>query len=558
MGTQLHFDKAFVEIVAFACLALGLMVQPAHAADYYISPDGKPGGTGTIDSPWDIVTGLRKTGTVKSGDTVWLRGGTYGTGGPLVYSCTLSGGPSAPVVIREQRGEHAKVNGTINVSGSYIWLWGFELTNSSPQRTVVNIDNERPRGILIAAASVGVKVINMVIHDVGRAGIAGGGNNFEIYGSLFWGNGIYDGKVGPRGDATYLNLWHRSPDAGATNVVRDNIAFRNFYSGFKVYTEWPDVYIDGYELEGNVSFDNGARANGSHEHGNFIVNSAIGGTPIKRLKVIGNYTYRTPESTNPYNSEFGCTPGSGIQCEDAAIRDNYFVAGTTNVGAFKVQNWKHVETVDNTAVANGNGALAEWVQEFKPAFVQWNNNHYYGGSGTPFTTATSQPDKLSQWAFALPVKSKGKGPAPRRLDFAKWKKEASADASGVYDSNRPTGIKTVVRKNLYEPGDRANIIIFNWDKKKSVTVDLTAAGLAQGSSFEILDAQNYFGSPVATGVFRSSSPTVMLPMNLTAVSELVGNVDHLTNKHTGPEFAVFILRKRASSPPHAPVRRKGG
>ena|SRR5438128_9778712 len=35
----------------------------------------------------------------------------------------------------------------------------------------------------------------------------------------------------------------------------------------------------------------------------------------------------------------------------------------------------------------------------------------------------------------------------------------------------------------------------------------------------------------------------MIPMNLTTVTPLVGTVTHLTNKHTAPESAVFIVRK---------------
>ncbi|HWR36963.1 MAG TPA: DNRLRE domain-containing protein [Clostridia bacterium] len=516
-------------------MALGLLVaHPAQATDYYIAPNGSSGGTGSINSPWDITSGLQKTAVVKPGDTIWLRGGTYGSGGSLVYNISVKGsGPSAPVTIRQYRGERATVNGALRVNGSYTRLWGFEVTNKSTKRAVSNIDTERPRGILIGTSTYGVKIINMIVHDVGRAGIAGGANNFEIYGSLMWGNGIYDSSVDQRGDAMYLNLWKRVPDANAVNYVRDNIGFRNFYAGMKVYTEWSDSYIDGYDIEGNISFDNGARVSGVHEHGNFIVNSSVVGKPIKRLKFINNFTYRTPSSTNPYNAEFGCVQNSGIQCEDAVIRDNYFVSGSTAVGAFKVQNWKNLQVSGNTSVGNGSGSVTQWIRQFTPNSVQWDNNKYYRGNSAPFKFINSSTHSYS---------------------FASWRSATSVDAAGSYSASRPTGVKAVVRKNIYEPGERANIVVYNWDLKSSVSVNLADAGLAEGTAFEIMDAQNYYGAPIAKGVYYDASPNVTLPMNLTTVSQLVGTVTHLTNTHTAPEFGAFILRKTAggTSEPSVP------
>jgi hypothetical protein len=509
----------YCKLLTVVCLALVcVFVQSAKATDYYIAPNGSSTGTGTINSPWSISSGLQKTSVVKGGDTIWLRGGTYGTGGSLVYSATVKGSSStAPVIIRQYPGEHARVNAAISARGSYVWFWGFELTNTSTDRNVVDINTERPRGLLIGTSSTGVKVINMVIHDVGRAGVGGGTNNFEIYGTLLWGNGIYD-TTGLRGDATYLNLWQATPSATAVNALRDNIAFRNFYAGFKMYTEWSDVYVEGYDLEGNVSFDNGARGNTGGQS-NFLVRSEASGKPIKRLKVINNFSYRVSDSTNPYSAEFGCKPGSGIQCDDAVIRDNYFVTGSTTLGAMKVQNWKNLQVSNNTVV--GSTKLLAWYRDFAPTSVTWDSDHYYRGSSAPFSLGSGT------------------------YTFSGWQNASSADRSGSYSSTRPTGVKTIVRKNVYEPGERANIIVYNWDLKSSVSVDLSTSGLASGTAYEVMDAQNYFGAPVATGVYSSTTPTVNVPMNLTQVTPLVGAVTHLTNKHTAPEFAVFVLRKRS-------------
>jgi hypothetical protein len=511
----------------------GLLLRSANAADYYIAPSGSSSGTGTLSRPWDIKTGLQKTTVVKGGDTLWLRGGTYGTGGSLTYTSTVKGsGPTSPVIIRQYKGERARVNAGLKVAGSYSWFWGFEVTNTSTDRTVSDINTERPRGVLISTSAVEVKLINMIIHDVGRAGVGGGTNGFEVYGTLLWGNGIYDG-TGPRGDAAYLNLWKSTPSSTAVNQLRDNIAFRNFYAGLKIYTEWSDVYVEGYDLQGNVSFDNGTRGTGTRSQANFLVRSELAGKPIKRLKVLNNFSYRTPDSTNPYSAEFGCKPGSGIQCEDVTISGNVFVSGTTSLGVMRVQNWKNLQVSGNTAV--GNSTLATWMRDFSPTSKTWDSNRYFDGASSPF--------RLSNSAYA----------------FSSWQSAASADSHGSYSSNAPTGSSVFVRKNLYEPGERAHIIVYNWSLSSSVPVNLSSAGLSEGATYEIIDAQNYFGGPIATGVFSSTSPNVNIPINLTQVSPLVGTASHLTNKHTAPRFGVFVLRRTGgtavvdSTPPNTAI-----
>jgi hypothetical protein len=110
---------------------------------------------------------------------------------------------------------------------------------------------------------------------------------------------------------------------------------------------------------------------------------------------------------------------------------------------------------------------------------------------------------------------------------------------------RPTGTTVIVRPNKYESG-RANIAVYNWERKDWVTVDLSSAGLSPGDSFEIRDVQNYFGEAVVSGVY-SGSP-VTLPMTSTAVSQPVGagTIPTLPGgaiSHTDKEFGAFIVRK---------------
>ena len=81
--------------------------------------------------------------------------------------------------------------------------------------------------------------------------------------------------------------------------------------------------------------------------------------------------------------------------------------------------------------------------------------------------------------------------------------------ANTYLASRPTGIRSFVRPNAYEPG-RANITILNWDRSPTVAVDVSAAGLTAGTRFEVRDAQNFYGPALVTGTYTGAPIT--LPM----------------------------------------------
>ena len=110
----------------------------------------------------------------------------------------------------------------------------------------------------------------------------------------------------------------------------------------------------------------------------------------------------------------------------------------------------------------------------------------------------------------------------------------SAYPSNTYLSSRPSGTKVFIRPNAYEAG-RAHITVYNWDLLNTVSVDLSSV-LSSGSSFEIRNAQDYFASPVVSGVYDGNP--VSVPMNGLSVASPVG---YPKPSPTGPEFNVFVL-----------------
>lgn len=487
-----------VLIIAFLLTVNAL----AQGAEYYASPTGTPGGDGSWSNPWDLQTALSKTTVVKPGDIIWLRGGTYGTGGSTVFYNRHDGTQSAPIIIRAYPGERATVNGGIitDTDSSWTWFWDLEITNTSTVR--VCPPSGRPCGINMLGR--GLKVINCVIHDAGHPGIGywrSVGDGGEVYGTLLWANGLYDTETPP---GTPTNPWTRgsaiyAQNQDGTRYIRDVISFRNFTTGFKCYTE--GGYADGFWVEGNINFDNGE----------WNILMASKNNPMQRMKVLSNYLYRrADDGAQSLQTGYYDTPNI-----DGEISDNYVMTGTSP--ALYVKNYPTLTVTRNTLMGRtGQGLLVQWIRGPLTS-VLWDNNTYRGGATSGF--------RLENTSY----------------NFAGWQAAAGVDANSTYTSAQPTGVHVAVRPNLYEPG-RAHVAVFNWDLAASVNVDLSSV-LRIGDRYEIRDAQNYYGAPVVTG-FYDGNP-VALPMNLTAVAAPVGEVPHIAWRftHTAPQFAAFVVRR---------------
>jgi len=119
----------------------------------------------------------------------------------------------------------------------------------------------------------------------------------------------------------------------------------------------------------------------------------------------------------------------------------------------------------------------------------------------------------------------------------------------VFHGARPTTTVVRVRPNAYEPG-RAHIAIYNWSRSASVMVDLAPARLPLGAAFEIRDARNFFGSPVATGNYNGTP--VLVPMSGLVAADAVGNVPRRP-VHNAPDFGAFVVLPVSGAVPSAPV-----
>ncbi|MGA2715070.1 MAG: hypothetical protein ABSG41_18375 [Bryobacteraceae bacterium] len=466
--------------IALSAFILAVMsAGEARANNFYVSPAGSPSNSGSITSPWDIVTGLNNS-TVRPGDTVWLRNGAYGSGGYTIISSYLTGTAVLPIYVRQYPGERATIDGGLGISGNYVWYWGFEVTNDNwafPRTTsdTGSFPGGKPSdAIFFSQGATGNKIINMIVHD-GADGIADEQESIatEDYGNLTYNNGWTAPDRG-HGHGVYLQN-----GSSLTKLVTNNINYNSFDIGIQGYGQaGPVTFMD---LNGNVSFNAGLPA------GHRVDNIAFeGGAGLEQGIQVSNGVFYNPLNATPDNTGYNEFDGSGV---DLTLENNYWIGATpTTYTTLQLENYQTLVFTGNTVVGP--------VTFSNVTTNTWSGNTYYNSA------------------------------PPSGLD----------PNSPIYNNN-PTGVQTIVQPNKYEPG-RANIIVMNWAQNPTVSVNIQSSGLQAGTQFEVLDSQNFWGPAVLTGTYDGVSP-IVLPMTLTQVSPIT--MGFPTPAHTSAEFNVFIL-----------------
>jgi hypothetical protein len=281
---------------------------------------------------------------VQPGDTIWLRGGVYN--GP--FTSQLTGTERAPITVRAYPGERATLEGcscpdsVLTVNGSWTWFWGFEIRSSNPDRTT---DAVRGAGITVLGPKT--KFVNLVIHDNNQ------GFSFwtpaidsELYGNLVYYNGWDESDRG-HGHGVYAQ------NADGTKTIADNFIFDQFSHGIHIYgTE--EAPLDGFDLQGNALFQNGALSKTTGYARNLLLG---GGQVAHNSRILRNYTYYPPDQPDGENN-LGYRAG----CADIVVRENYLVGGT----ALAVINCESLTFADNLIY----GGMAVAVQ------TQYPDNRY--------------------------------------------------------------------------------------------------------------------------------------------------------------------------------------
>ncbi|HVG31082.1 MAG TPA: right-handed parallel beta-helix repeat-containing protein [Pyrinomonadaceae bacterium] len=462
--------------------------RPTRGAQFYAAPDGRADGDGSKNRPWDLAGALAGASKVKPGDTLWLRGGVYRGG----FKCGLAGTEAQPILVAQFTNERATIDGSLTVDGEWTIFWGFEVTNTKPDR-----GSERPTGVEINGAHT--KFINLVVHDGGNGfGFWSSAVDSELYGNIIYDNGWRELDRG-HGHGIYTQ------NEEGTKLIRDNIIFNQYGWGVHAYTE--EGALNGLRFEGNVSFDNGAPAGARYD------NILVGGRrPAERITLVSNYTYETPTGGDT-------KPNVRLHYEatnnrDLTVKDNYFAGGSP---VASVADWLTVTMTGNTFYGSKQLLELDMPEGVAASAYAWDNNSYYGASR----------------AAALGFRG-------RRLDFAAWQNATGFDPGGswnVIDAGQSAGVRVFVRPNLYEPG-RAHVVVYNWDRREDVEADVSGV-LQRGAKYEVRSAQNFFGEPVLAGIYDGKP--LRLPTAARVIVRPVGA--NFNPPPTAPEFNVFVLLK---------------
>jgi len=489
-----------------AILLLGLILVLAQAAtaqtrEFYVAPAGNAAGDGSREQPWDLGTALAQPPSVKPGDTIWLRGGMYRG----AFASKLTGTEAAPIVVRQARGERATIDCRVaqgsslfTVDGAWTVYRDFEVTCSNDATRVTqqagSFPNDVDRGG-IHCRGAQIRFVNLVVHDTGNAiGFWAEGEGGEISGCI-----LYNcGWRGPdRGHGHGIYAQNRT----GTKRLVDNIIFNQFAYGIHAYGS-DKASLNGFHLEGNVSFNNGAPAGPDQGSPNIHVG---GGCPADRVVLARNYTYHSRPATDVRLGYAGLN-GS------LELRDNYFA------GYSDIRLWRSVTTLRNTWIGDDSLVSLETPEGTDPKTYRWNENEYFA------SRARYTPHVL---------RDAGK---PFANGWQEWRDKSGFDAQGSYTIARPTGVRIFVRPNRDEPG-RANVIVYNWDRKEAVAVDLKQV-LKPGQRFRIVNAQDFYGPPVVSGAFGGDP--ISIPMKPSPTPPPVG-MPGFRPPVTEPEFGAFVV-----------------
>ena len=471
---------------------------PGPTSGWHVAPTGSSSATGTLGQPWSLAFALSGAGgRIQPGDTVWLHGGTYS--GAFVE--TVAGSAGKPILFRQYPGQRAIIDVAYSTSttsrgdafivkGAWTVWWGFEMTNSDPNR------GTNTRANMIINDAPNTKYINLIVHDGGigwytYAQFA----NVEVNGSIFYDNG-WQGPVQGGGHGLYLKN-----DAGPL-LIKDNIMFNNFGYGIQVYSEPGDGALVNITLDGNVSFNSSSVSTQYNTSGN--ANLLMGGVqPVQGGRFTNNMTYFSP-GYGVYNMVMGFDTYSNA---DVAMTNNYAVGGTY---VLTVGSWNQLSASGNQLFGN------DHIVMLRDSLL----------TGFTWSANSSHRDPL---ATAWRYKSTD-------YSFANWQLATGLGVTDLVSSLPPGAPQVFVRPNTYEPG-RATIVVYNWSHQASVDVDLSNV-LSAGVQYQIRNVQDLFGSAVTSGTFGGS--TVTIPMGGVNPPAPVGGAAHQP-PHTGPDFDVFIV-----------------
>ena len=315
--------------------------------------------------------------------------------------------------------------------------------------------------------------------------------------------------------------------AGGINVLGPNIKFINNIihdtGGLGIWNG-----SDNTEMYGNVIFDNGYEG-GDRGHGHSLYLQNQNGT--KRIV------------DNIYFNSF--SHGIHIYGSENAWLDNFHIEG--NFG-FNNGILSGSGITSNILIGGGKPArnynILDNVTYFTPGAYGNGRSAMLGYNGAACDNYRVQGNTFSGSPTALIMNCTNVTMTGNTILGLTSGFSQSSYPSNTYLTSHSSGAtKVYIRPNQFESG-RAHVAVLNWAGLGSVPVNLSGI-LNVGDTFEVMDAQDYLGLPVYSGVYAGGS------INLTTLNTTVyrsfGNVP-VPPVHTPSEFNAFVVRRTSGTP----------
>lgn len=470
----------------------------ARAAEFHVSPIGRPSGPGTQARPYDLVTVLSNP-IGKPGDTFWIHEGIYPIGR---LDVSIHGVAGRPITFRQAPGERAQIVGFLGIGGEIGYLvfrdfefYSGEIQRMSRQTGVGFKPTDIPNfveGIQVGAPNI--SFINLIVHDSVASAIytAQEATNTLIYGCLVYNTG-WASPDNAEGHSFYLQ---------GAGEISDCIAFNTTGANFHIYANGPGWSVRNLTVDGNVAFGAGA-LQPVRNYRDWIVGVDKPSTTADNIVLRNNMGYAVSNSTTLTQIQIGRENVNGT----LVLSSNYWPLGLV------FNNWSGATVSGNVIAPQNSDPVVDLQQNLTKLVGQWNNNYYYSGSS-------------SREVFR---------DGSTCCNFADWKKKTGYDTDSSCAEGRLKGTKVFVRPNRYEPG-RANIVVYNWDNLDKVAVDVSSIVKA-GAAYEVRNAEDFFAPPVLSGIFDGRP----LQLRMSGLSVAKPAAPFRTPAPTGPRFNVFVL-----------------
>src|SRR6266566_3578484 len=281
----------------------------------------------------------------------------------------------------------------------------------------------------------------------------------------------------------------------ATHVKFINMIDHDGGPGYYTWSPYGDVELYGAIIY-NIGYDGSDRG---HGHGMYLKND-VGPLVVRDNILFNSYGYGIHAYTNTGD---GLLNGIHLEGNVSFNSGTLSAQGTSgNIGNLGQPPANNMAMIDNMTFFSPGIGGSNWLLGSGDGLTA-TGNYVVGGTG------------MSQGT---------------------WTNAIITGNTVITSGAKPTQPLVFVRPNAYEPG-RAAVIIYNWSRQASVSVDLSSV-LSVGRRYEVRNVQDLFGAPVASGTFGGG--TLSFPMAGITPPTPIG-LTSSPSPVTGPDFNVFLV-----------------